>query len=57
MPDKYICTNVYYITKTLVNRAYVGQATLKDNEAVKQFRAYDGIHLQCMDKKLVCICL
>ena len=41
--------------KTLVNRAYVGQATLKDNEVVKKFRAYDGIHLLCMDKKLVYI--
>ena len=41
MPDNYICTNVYYVSQTLVNRAYVGQATLKDNKVVKTFRAYD----------------
>ena len=57
MHDNYVCTNVCYIAYTLVNRTYVGQATLKDNEVAKKFRAYDGIHLQCMDKKPMCICV
>ena len=47
--DAYICMTVFHIAYTLIDRAYIGQATLKDNEVVKKFRAYDSMHIQHTD--------